>query len=78
MGRFEIDIPAQVKKRTYRYEFYADSRLTDCFVKDLWDRWYWKDEFLKLLAAAGFSNVQNLMDSSLYQEGHVYVFRAHK
>jgi SAM-dependent methyltransferase len=78
MERFEIDIPAQVKKGTYRYEFYADSRLTDCFVKDLWVRWYWKDEFLKLLASAGFSNVQTLTDSSLYQEGHVYVFRAHK
>jgi len=78
MERFEIDIPAQLKKGVYRYEFYKDSRLADCFVKDLWVRWYWKDEFLKLLAAAGFSNVQTLTDSSLYQEGHVYVFRAHK
>jgi SAM-dependent methyltransferase len=78
MERFEIDIPAQMKKGTYRYEFYTDSRLTDCFVKDLWVRWYWKDEFLKLLTAAGFSNIQTLTDSSLYQEGHVYVFRARK
>jgi SAM-dependent methyltransferase len=78
LERFEIDIPAQVKKGSYRYEFYKDSRLTDCFVKDLWVRWYWKDEFLKLLASAGFSNVQTLTDSSLYQEGHVYVFRAYK
>jgi SAM-dependent methyltransferase len=78
MERFEIDMPAQLKKGVYRYEFYKDSRLADCFVKDLWVRWYWKDEFLKLLAAAGFSNVQTLTDSSLYQEGHVYVFRAHK
>jgi SAM-dependent methyltransferase len=78
LERFEIDIPAQVNKGIYRYEFYKDSRLTDCFVKDLWVRWYWKDEFLKLLADAGFSNIQTLTDSSLYQEGHVYVFRARK
>jgi SAM-dependent methyltransferase len=78
MERFEIDIPAQLKKGAYRYEFYKNSRLVGCFVKDLWVRWYWKDEFLKLLAAAGFSNVQTLTDSSLYHEGHVYVFRAHK
>jgi SAM-dependent methyltransferase len=78
LERFEIDIPAQVKKGVYRYEFYKNSRLVDWSVKDLWVRWYWKDEFLKLLAAAGFSNVQTLTDSSLYQEGHVYVFRAHK
>jgi len=78
MERFEIDIPAQVKKGVYRYEFYKNSRLVDWSVKDLWVRWYWKDEFLKLLAAAGFSNLQTLTDSSLYQEGHVYVFKAHK
>jgi SAM-dependent methyltransferase len=78
LERFEIDIPAQVKKGVYRYEFYKDSRLAECFVKDLWVRWYWKDEFVKLLTAAGFSNVQTLTDSSLYQDGHVYVFRARK
>lgn len=78
LERFEIDIPAQVKKGVYRYEFYKDSRLSGCFVKDLWIRWYWKDEFVKLLAAAGFSNIEALTDSSLYQEGHVYVFRARK
>jgi SAM-dependent methyltransferase len=78
LERFEIDITAQLKKGVYRYEFYKDSRLAECFVKDLWVRWYWKDEFVKLLTAAGFSNVQTLTDSSLYQEGHVYVFRARK
>ena len=78
MERFEIDIPAQVKKGVYRYEFYKDSRLTDCFLKDLWLRWYWKDEFVNLLTSAGFSNVQPLTDSSLYREGHEYFFKAHK
>jgi hypothetical protein len=73
-----IDIPAQVKKGVYRYEFYEDSRLTACFVKDLWLRWYWKDEFINLLTGAGFSSVEALTDSSLYQEGHVYIFRARK
>jgi hypothetical protein len=33
----------------------------------------WYDDWL-----SGFSNVHTLTDSSLYQEGHVYVFRAHK
>lgn len=78
LERFEIDIPAQVKKGVYRYEFYKDSRLTDCFMKDLWLRWYWKDEFVKLLTSAGFSDIQTLTDSSLYREGHDYFFRAHK
>jgi SAM-dependent methyltransferase len=78
LERFEIDIPGQVKKGVYRYEFYEDSRLTACFVKDLWLRWYWKDEFINLLTGAGFSSVEPMTDLSLYQEGHVYIFRARK
>ncbi len=78
LERFEIDIPGQIKKGVYRYEFYEDSRLTDCFLKDLWIRWYWKDEFINLLKSAGFSDIQIVTNSSLYQEGHVYVFSAHK
>lgn len=76
LERFEIDIPDQVKRGIYRYEFYDQQRLTHCITDDLSIRWYWKDEFLGLLNKAGFSRVEVLTQSSLYDEGYSYVFKA--
>ncbi len=76
LERFEIDIPNQIKRGTYRYEFYDKERLTDCITDDLSIRWYWKDEFLSLLNKAGFSSIDVLTQSSLYDEGYSCVFKA--
>jgi len=76
LERFEIDMPKQIKRGTYRYEFYDQKRLTDCIVDDLSIRWYWKDEFLRLLSEAGFSRIDVLTQSPLYEEGHSFVFKA--
>lgn len=76
--RFEIDIPKQVKRGTYRYEFYDQEQLTDCITDDLSIRWYWKDEFLCLLNNAGFSRIEVLTQSPLYTEGYSFVFKAFK
>jgi SAM-dependent methyltransferase len=78
LERFEIDIPKQVKRGAYRYEFYDQNRLTDCITNDLSIRWYWKDEFLGLLNRTGFSKVDVLTQSSLYDEGYSFVFKASK
>ncbi len=75
LERFKIDIPNQIKHGTYRYEFYDNDRLTDCITDDLSIRWYWKDEFLNLLSKAGFSNIDVLTQSSIYDEGYSYVFK---
>ena len=74
--RFEIDIPKQVKRGTYRYEFYDQERLTDCITDDLSIRWYWKDEFLVLLKKAGFSRIDVLTQSPLYSDGYSFVYKA--
>jgi SAM-dependent methyltransferase len=76
LERFEIDIPKQIKHGTYRYEFYDQKRLTDCIADDLSIRWYWKDEFLRLLSEAGFSRIDVLTQSPLYEESHSFVFKA--
>ncbi len=76
LERFEIDIPNQIKRGTYRYEFYDKERLTDCITDDLSIHWYWKDEFLSLLNKVGFSRIKVLTQSSLYDEGYSYVFKA--
>lgn len=76
LERFEIDIPDQIKHGTYRYEFYDQDQLTDCIIDDLSIRWYWKDEFLSLLDKAGFSTIEVLTESSLYDEGYSFVFKA--
>ena len=76
LERFEIDIPNQVKRGTYRYEFYDQERLTECITDDLSIRWYWKDEFLGLLNKAGFSSIDVLTQSSLYDKGYSFVFKA--
>jgi len=78
LERFEIDIPKQVKRSTYRYEFYDQARLTDCITDDLSIRWYWKDEFLVLLNKAGFSRIEVLTQSPLYADGYSFVFKASK
>lgn len=78
LERFEIDIPRQVKRGTYRYEFYDQKHLTDCITDDLSIRWYWKDEFLGLLSNAGFSRIDVLTQSPLYDEGYSFVFKASK
>jgi hypothetical protein len=78
LERFEIDIPNQVKRGTYRYEFYDQEQLTDCITDDLSIRWYWKDEFLCLLKNAGFSRIDVLTKSPLYTEGYSFVFKAFK
>ena len=78
LERFEIDIPKQIKRGTYRYEFYDQSLLTDCIADDLSVRWYWKDEFLSLLNNAGFSRIDVLTQSPLYREGYSFVFKASK
>jgi hypothetical protein len=78
LERFEIDIPKQVKRGTYRYEFYDQGRLTDCITNDLSIRWYWKDEFLVLLDKAGFSRIEVLTQSPLYTDGYSFVFKASK
>ena len=76
LERFEIDIPNQIKRGTYRYEFYDKGRLTDCITNDLSIHWYWKDELLSHLNKAGFSSIEVLTQSSLYNEGYSYVFKA--
>ncbi len=76
LERFEIDIPNQVKRGTYRYEFYDQERLTDCITDDLSIRWYWKDEFLVLLKKAGFSRIDVLTQSPLYADGYSFVYKA--
>ncbi|MGB7875131.1 MAG: class I SAM-dependent methyltransferase [Anaerolineales bacterium] len=76
LERFEIDISEQLKRGTYRYEFYEQKRLVECITDDLSIRWYWKDEFLNLLREAGFSNIEILTQSSLYYEGYAFVFKA--
>jgi SAM-dependent methyltransferase len=78
LERFEIDIPGQIKRGTYRYEFYDQKHLTDCITDDLSIRWYWKDEFLRLLSSAGFSRIDVLTQSPLYNEGYSFVFKASK
>jgi ubiquinone/menaquinone biosynthesis C-methylase UbiE len=78
LERFEIDLSKQVKHGTYRYEFYKDKHLKECITDDLSIRWYWKDEFLNVLQRAGFTEVELLTGSSLYEEGHRYVFKASK
>ncbi len=78
LERFEIDIPKQVKRGTYRYEFYDQEQLIDCITDDLSIRWYWKDEFLGLLDRAGFSRIDVLTQSPLYAEGYSFVYKASK
>lgn len=78
LERFEIDIPKQVKRGTYRYEFYDQEQLMDCITDDLSIRWYWKDEFLGLLDRAGFSRIDVLTQSPLYAEGYSFVYKASK
>ena len=78
LERFEVDIPKQIKRGTYRYEFYDQNLLTDCITDDLSVRWYWKDEFLSLLSNAGFSRIDVLTQSPLYREGYSFVFKASK
>jgi SAM-dependent methyltransferase len=78
LERFGIDIPKQVKRGAYRYEFYDQNRLTDCITDDLSIRWYWKDEFLGLLNRTGFSRIDVLTQSPLYDEGYSFVFKASK
>jgi SAM-dependent methyltransferase len=76
--RFSINIERQLKLGTYRYEFYSDRRLTTCIMDDLNIRWYWKDEFIELLTAAGFGDIQLLTDFPLYHEDYSFVFKATK
>jgi len=76
LERFETDIPKQLKRGVYRYEFYDQERLTDCITDDLSTRWYWKDEFVNLLREAGFSRMELLTQSPLYAEGYSFVFKA--
>jgi SAM-dependent methyltransferase len=76
LERFEIDIPMQIKRGTYRYEFYNQKQLVACLVDDLPIRWYWKDEFMRLLQEAGYSQVELLTQSPLHDEGCSFVFRA--
>ena len=78
LERFTTDLVRQLKLGTYRYEFYSDKHLVSCVTDDLVIRWYWKDEFLRLLVDAGFSTVQVLTESPLYEEGHSFVFKATK
>lgn len=76
LERFTTDLAMQLKLGTYRYEFYENKRLVSCMTDDLAIRWYWKDEFIRLLSDAGFGNVAVLTDAALYKEGHSYVFKA--
>ena len=76
--RYKISIPKQIKYGTYRYEFYDQEHLTQCIVDDLSIRWYWKDEFVRLLESADFSKIEILTNSSLYNEGQSFVFKASK
>jgi SAM-dependent methyltransferase len=76
LERFNTSIPEQIKRGIYRYEFYSQRQLTACILDDLSIRWYWKDEFSNFLSEAGFSKVEILTDSPLYQEGHSFVFKA--
>ncbi len=76
LERFTIDLAKQLKLGSYRYEFYKDRRLVSCIIDDLAIRWYWKDEFLKLLSDAGFTEPQVLTESSLYKEGYSFVSKA--
>lgn len=76
--RYKISIPKQIKYGTYRYEFYDQKHLTECVVDDLSIRWYWKDEFVSLLKSTPFSKIEILTDSSLYDEGYSFVFKAYK
>jgi SAM-dependent methyltransferase len=78
LERFTIDLPLQQKLGSYRYEFYDHKRLVSCIADDLAIRWYWKDEFLSLLAESGFSRVETLAESPLYKEGHSFVVKASK
>lgn len=78
LERITTDIPKQVIHGTYRYEFYDQNMLTSCIMDDLSIRWYWKDEFANLLSSAGFSKAELLTESSLYAEGHAFVFKATK
>lgn len=78
LERYEIDIPKQLKLGTYKYEFYEGNHLAHCVADELPIRWYWKDEFLSLLHDAGFSEVEIMVDATLYDEGYAYVFKASK
>jgi len=78
LERFTTDLARQLKLGTYRYEFYSDKHLVSCVTDDLAIRWYWKDEFLRLLGDAGFAKVQVLTESPMYEEGHSFVFKATK
>jgi len=76
--RFEIDLVNQLKIGTYRYEIYSDKRLVSSVIDDLNIRWFWKDEMIRLLEDAGFSDIKLLTDSPMYQEGYSLVFNAVK
>ena len=78
LERFTTDLVKQLKLGTYRYEFYVEKRLVSCITDDLAIRWYWKDEFLKLLSDAGFTKVEALTQAPIYEEGHSFVFKASK
>jgi SAM-dependent methyltransferase len=78
LERFTVDLETQIKRGTYRYEFYDSKRLVSCITDDLAIRWYWKDEFRGVLREAGFTHVDVLADSPLYEEGHSFVFKAAK
>jgi len=76
--RFSVDLAKQIVFGTYRYEFYSDRHLVSCIINDLNIRWFWKDEFARLLKEAGFGSVQLLTDSPLYEESSSFVFKAVK
>lgn len=76
--RITIDLAAQIKYGTYRYEFYEQHRMTACLNDDLVYRWYWKDEFLRMLHEAGFSSIEVLDTSGLYAPGYGFAFKALK
>jgi SAM-dependent methyltransferase len=76
LERFTVDLEKQIKRGTYRYEFYDSNRLVSCITDDLAIRWYWKEEFRELLREAGFTQVQLLTDSPLYEEGTSFVVKA--
>ena len=74
--RFNVDCARQVVNSVFRYEVYRDNKLEQTLINDFPLRWYWKDEISNLILRAGFTKVEFLTHSSLYEDGSIFVMKA--
>ena len=75
--KFEIDLAKQIQNSVFKYEIYSENLLTKSIIGNFDLRWYWEDEMLNILEHSGFSSVEMLTGSPLYQKGKWFVFKAY-